>query len=224
ISSHDLQEPLRKIQSFGDRLKTGERDQLSEQGKDYLDRILNAASRMQNLINDLLAFSRVSTRVQEFSSINLNTLLKEVLSDMEVSIERAGAEVVSELLPTIPGEPTLIRQLFQNLISNAVKFRKPDIAPRIRIYSKTVTGSNPHVDLYFEDNGIGFDEKYLDKIFNIFQRLEGQKYEGSGIGLAICKKIALKHGGTITAKSEPGKGALFIVSLATPNTTPGPSH
>ncbi len=213
ISSHDLQEPLRKIQSFGDRLKTVEREHLSDQGKDYLDRILNAASRMQTLINDLLAFSRVSTRTQEYSPVNLNRLLEEVLSDLEVTVEKAGAQIKAEPLPTIVAEPTQMRQLFQNLISNAIKFRKPDVPCVIKIYSKPSIIPNL-IDIFFEDNGIGFDEKYVDKIFNIFQRLEGQKYEGSGIGLAICRKIAMKHGGNVTAQSTLGKGSVFIVSLS----------
>lgn len=214
ISSHDLQEPLRKIQSFGDRLKSVESANFSEQGKDYLDRILNAASRMQILINDLLAFSRVSTRAQAFSFIDLNTILKEVLSDMEVTIEKTATKIKAEKLPSIVAEPTQIRQLFQNLISNAVKFRKEEETPVIKIYSKSNPSNSNLIDIIFEDNGIGFDEKYIDKIFTIFQRLEGQKYEGSGIGLAICRKIAMRHSGNITAKSKNGKGSTFIVTLA----------
>jgi len=222
VSSHDLQEPLRKIQSFGDRLLSKERENLSETGKDYLDRILNAASRMQRLIDDLLSFSRVTTKAKPFIQVDLNEILKEVLSDIEVSIEKSGAIIDAEKLPVIQGEPTQMRQLFQNLISNALKFRKDGVKPIIKIYSKNIqrrdhltsTPGDQSIELYFEDNGIGFSEKYLDKIFNIFQRLEGQKYEGSGVGLAICRKIATHHGGTITAKSTLGEGATFIVTLA----------
>lgn len=214
ISSHDLQEPLRKIQSFGDRLKTAESDHFSEKGKDYLDRILNAAERMQNLINDLLAFSRLSTRAQVFSSVDLNKVMNDVVSDMEVTIEKTGSKIVAEDLPTIVAEPTQMRQLFQNLISNAIKFRKEDEPSVIKIYAKPSTVSNNLIDILFEDNGIGFEEKYIEKIFTIFQRLEGKKYEGSGIGLAICRKIAIFHGGNITASSQPGKGSTFIVTLA----------
>ena len=222
VSSHDLQEPLRKIQSFGDRVLTKEYDKLSDEGKDYITRMLNAAQRMQNLINDLLSFSRLTTKAKPFSRVDLNNVLKGVLSDLEVTIEKTGATIQAENLPTIEAEPTQMRQLFQNLISNGIKFRKADQTPEIKIYSKitqrqkhlTATPGDEKVEIYFEDNGIGFDEKYLDKIFAIFQRLEGQKYEGSGIGLAICRKIAIRHGGDITAKSAPGHGTTFIVTLA----------
>jgi two-component system sensor kinase FixL len=223
VSSHDLQEPLRKIQAFGDRLKSKETEQLTEQGKDYVDRMLNAASRMQRLINDLLSFSRVTSKSQPFVKVDLNLIVKEVLSDLEISIEKNKAKISLEPLPVIEADPTQMRQLFQNLVSNAIKFRKENQNPEIKIYSKniqkkahlTATPGDEIIELYFEDKGIGFDEKYLDKIFNIFQRLEGQKYEGSGIGLAICRKIAIRHGGNITASSLPDKGAKFVVTLAT---------
>ncbi len=222
VSSHDLQEPLRKIQAFGDRLKTKEFDNLSEQGKDYVDRMLNAASRMQILINDLLSFSRVTTKSKPFIKVNLDQVLTEVLSDLEVAITRSNAEIIRAPLPVIEGEPTQMRQLFQNLISNAIKFRKEGENPIINIYAKNLqrqahliaTPGDEVTEIYVEDNGIGFDEKYLDRIFNIFQRLEGQKYEGSGVGLAICRKIAIRHGGDITARSQPGVGTRFIVTLS----------
>ena len=222
VSSHDLQEPLRKIQAFGDRLKTKDQQNLSEQGKDYLDRMMNAASRMQNLINDLLSFSRVTTKAKPFVPVDLNQVLTEVLSDLEIAIERTQAEIIRSPLPVIEAEPTQMRQLFQNLISNSIKFRKENEKPIINIYAKhiqkkahlTATPGDEVTDIYVEDNGIGFDEKYLDRIFNIFQRLEGHKYEGSGIGLAICRKIAIRHGGDITAKSQPGVGTRFIITLA----------
>lgn len=222
VSSHDLQEPLRKIQAFGDRVLNKEYQKLSDQGKDYINRMLHAASRMQNLINDLLSFSRVTSMAKPFSKINLDQILSEVLSDMEVAIEKSGAEIIRSPLPEIEGEPTQIRQLFQNLISNAIKFRKDNENPIINIYAKnlqrqahlTATPGDEATAIYFEDNGIGFDEKYLDKIFNIFQRLEGQKFEGSGVGLATCRKIAIRHGGNITAQSQPGIGTRFIVTLA----------
>jgi two-component system, LuxR family, sensor kinase FixL len=222
VSSHDLQEPLRKIQAFGDRLKMKEYENLSEQGKDYVDRMLNAANRMQNLINDLLTFSRVTSKAKPFVKTDLNQILQEVLSDLEIAIERSGAEIETSSLPVMQAEPTQMRQLLQNLISNSIKFRKDDEKPHIKVYAKelqlqahlTSTPGDELVELHIEDNGIGFDEKYLDRIFNIFQRLEGQKYEGSGIGLAICRKIAIRHGGDITAKSKPGEGTHFIVTLS----------
>jgi two-component system sensor kinase FixL len=227
VSSHDLQEPLRKIQAFGDRLKAKETENLTEQGKDYINRMLNAASRMQSLINDLLTFSRVTTKAQPFSKVNLNEILAGVLSDLEVAIVQTNARIEAEKLPSIEAEPIQMRQLFQNLIANAIKFRKEDTTPHIKIFTKHLqrkahliaTPGDQLLEIYFEDNGIGFDEKYLDKIFNVFQRLEGQKYEGSGIGLAICRKIAIRHGGNITARSQPGKGSTFIVTLAIKQTT-----
>ncbi|WP_246000840.1 sensor histidine kinase [Pontibacter diazotrophicus] len=222
VSSHDLQEPLRKIQAFGDRLVTKEYDKLSEQGKDYVDRMLNAASRMQNLINDLLNFSRVTSKPKSFVKVSLDTILSEVISDLEVTIEQTGAVINRSPLPEIEAEPTQMRQLFQNLLSNAIKFRKEDVTPVINIYAKnlqrqahlTATPGDEVTEIHVEDNGIGFDEKYLDRIFNIFQRLEGQKYEGSGIGLAVCRKIAVRHGGDITATSQAGVGTQFIITLA----------
>lgn len=218
ISSHDLQEPLRKIQSFGDRLKIIDGDKLSDQGKDYLERMQNAAERMQNLINDLLKFSRLSTKEEVFEKINLNIILKEVLEDLEVTIEKTNATIEFDELPVIEASPVQMRQLFQNLITNGIKFRKENEAPVIKIsYRKKAAshGSGEFVEIHFKDNGIGFEEKYNDRIFNIFQRLEGKKYEGSGIGLAICRKICMKHGGNITAKSVVGEGAEFIVILKT---------
>jgi len=222
VSSHDLQEPLRKIQAFGDRLRTKEHANLSDQGKDYVDRMLNAASRMQNLINDLLAFSRVTTKSKPFVKVSLDKILTEVLSDLEITIEKTNADIQRTVLPEIEAEPTQMRQLFQNLISNAIKFRKEDEQPIIKISTQqiqrqahlTATPGDEQVEITIEDNGIGFNEKYLDRIFNIFQRLEGQKYEGSGIGLAICRKIAIRHGGDITARSQPGVGTRFIITLA----------
>ncbi|KAA6430814.1 PAS domain S-box protein [Rufibacter glacialis] len=223
VSSHDLQEPLRKIQAFGDRLKTKEQANLSGQGQDYVDRMLNAAVRMQNLINDLLTFSRVTTKSKPFEEVDLNAVLNGVLSDLEITIEQTKTVIERTPLPTIEAEPTQMRQLFQNLISNAIKFRKDSGTPVVRIAARNVqrtahltsTPGDEHVEIEVADNGIGFDEKYLDRIFNIFQRLEGQKYEGSGIGLAICRKIAIRHGGDITARSTPGVGTTFIISLAT---------
>ncbi|GAB3196289.1 two-component system sensor kinase FixL [Pontibacter aydingkolensis] len=222
VSSHDLQEPLRKIQAFGDRLLIKEYDNLSEQGKDYVDRMLNAASRMQNLINDLLGFSRVTTKSKPFVKVKLDDILTEVISDLEVTIEQTNTQIIRSPLPEIEAEPTQIRQVFQNLLSNAIKFRKDNESPIINIYAKnlqrkahlTATPGDEVTEIYVEDNGIGFDEKYLDRIFNIFQRLEGQKYEGSGIGLAVCRKIAIRHGGDITAQSQPGIGTRFIITLA----------
>lgn len=226
ISSHDLQEPLRKIRAFGDRLKMMEYDKLGDQGKDYLDRMLNAAVRMQTLINDLLTFSRLTTRAKSFQPVDLEKVLREVLSDMEVTVEKSGAVIRHDPLPVIDAEPTQMRQLFQNLLSNAIKFRHENSVPEVTISCRTVHDDygNELAEIRVKDNGIGFDTKYNDRIFNIFQRLDGLKYEGSGIGLAICRKIAIRHGGNITAESEPGKGATFIVTLKKQQFVPIPNE
>lgn len=214
ISSHDLQEPLRKIQSFGGRVLAGEHDKLSDDGKDYLTRVLNAAARMQSLINDLLTFSRLTTRSKTSVEVDLNVVAAEVMQDMEVTIAKNNARIVVDPLPRVVAEPTQMRQLFQNLLVNAIKFRKADVDPVIHISAGRVdfNGHDYH-ELRFEDNGIGFNEKYAEKIFGIFQRLEGSRYEGSGIGLTICKKIVSRHGGAISVKSTPGKGSVFLIRL-----------
>ena len=211
VAAHDLQEPLRKVQAFSDRIKVKCRSELSETGLDYLTRIQNSTERMQTLINDLLTFSRVTTRAQPFAKTDLNTVLTDVLSDLEISIEKVGGKIEFSELPTIEADASQMRQLFQNLISNSLKFHKEGEKPHIRVSAET---KNDRVQLSFQDNGIGFDEKYLDRIFTIFQRLHGRhEYEGTGVGLAVCKRIAERHGGTITAISSPGAGAKFIVTM-----------
>lgn len=220
IAAHDLQEPLRKIQSFSDRLVTKIKDQLSPEALDYLQRIQNSAGRMQTLINDLLSYSRVTTKAQPFSRVSLDQILSQVVSDLELRIEQTKASVRWENLPTLDSDPTQMRQLFQNLIGNALKFTAKDQVAQVKISGRVFEdpsdkGAHQRIcQILVEDNGIGFDEKYLDRIFTLFQRLHGrQEYEGTGIGLAICRKIVDRHGGTLTARSEPGKGATFIISL-----------
>lgn len=218
VASHDLQEPLRKIKTFGDRLKASCGDVLNEQGRDYLERMQNAARRMQTLIEDLLTLSRVTTRAQPFVAVDLLQVTQEVLSDLEISIQQTGATIEIGELPVIDADPLQMRQLLQNLIGNALKFHQKEIQPVVKIYSKILYDSE-HVSpeqcqIIVEDNGIGFNEKYLDRIFNVFQRLHGRsEYDGTGIGLAICRKIVERHQGSITARSEPGRGAKFIVTL-----------
>ena len=215
-ASHDLQEPLRKIKTFGDRLKATCGDALTPQGRDYLERMQNAAQRMQNLIEDLLTLSRVTTRAQPFVSVDLAQVTQEVLSDLEVNIQQTGACVEVGELATITGDPLQMRQLLQNLIGNALKFHQQQEPPFVKIYSQItrIAGGSEHCQIIVEDDGIGFDEKYLNRIFNVFQRLHGRsEYEGTGIGLAICRKIAERHHGSITAQSKPGQGAKFIVTL-----------
>jgi PAS domain S-box-containing protein len=216
IASHDLQEPLRKIKAFGDRLKSTCHDALSEPGRDYLGRMQNAAERMQALIDDLLTLSRVTTRAQPFTPANLQKIAEEVLSDLEIRISQTEAKIELAYLPTINADPLQMRQLLQNLIGNALKFHRSQTVPIVRIYSQMISAENETqlCQLVVEDNGIGFDEKYCDRIFQVFQRLHGRsEYEGTGIGLAICRKIVERHQGSIIAQSKIGQGAKFIVTL-----------
>ena len=214
IASHDLQEPLRKIQAFGERLVNRYADQIPAEGQDYLRRMQSAALRMQNLLNDLLAYSRVNTRPQPLRQIQLGEIAAEVLSDLEVRLEESGGRVELGELPAVQADALQMRQLFQNLIGNALKFRGPDTPPLVRVYAEHPEEENGSFRLCIEDNGIGFDEAYLERIFQPFQRLHGRsEYEGSGIGLAICRKIVERHNGSITASSAPGQGASFIVTL-----------
>jgi PAS domain S-box-containing protein len=217
IASHDLQEPLRKITAFGDRLKATCQDALTDKGYDYLQRMQNAAERMQVLIEDLLTLSRITTRAQPFVEVNLTRVTQEVLSDLEIRIAQTEARIEIGELPTIKADPLQMRQLLQNLISNALKFHLDNQPPIVKIYSQKSENqqlNSEYCQIIIEDNGIGFEEKYLDRIFNVFQRLHGRtEYEGTGMGLAICRKIVERHQGSITAKSEPGKGASFILTI-----------
>lgn len=212
VASHDLQEPLRKIQTFSERL--GARaENFDPQSRDYLERMRAAANRMQTLIHDLLDYSRVSSRGKPFEMLDTEQVLDGVLRDMETDLENSNAQVQREPLPPIQGDPTQIRQLLQNLLSNAVKFHKDEQPPCIRIYAEQEESGE--WTLSVEDQGIGFDEKYLDRIFNPFQRLHGRGvYPGTGIGLAIVKKIVDRHHARISASSTPGQGSLFRVTFA----------
>lgn len=227
VASHDLQEPLRKIQAFGDRLKAKCDAANLQDGRDYLDRMQSAAARMQTLIFDLLTFSRVISRTEPFTPIALNQVVRDILSDLEVRIEKTGGKVEVGELPTVEGDSTQLRQLLQNLIGNALKFHAPGKPPVVKVNSRLLptppafakadgTSEQPaqRCEITVADNGIGFDEKYLDKIFAVFQRLHGrQEYEGTGIGLAVCRRIVERHNGSITAQSKPGEGATFIITL-----------
>ncbi len=211
IASHDLQEPLRKVLAFGDRLDRKYKEVLDETGQDYLKRMRDASQRMQTLINDLLSFSRVSTRAQPFTDVDLNLLVQDVISDLENQIDRTQGKVEFNSMPTIDADPTQMHQLLQNLITNALKFHQDDVSPLIQV-SAQILGSKCQICV--KDNGIGFEMQYLDRIFKPFQRLHGrQEYEGSGMGLAICRRIVERHAGEITAVSTPGEGSTFIVSL-----------
>lgn len=214
VASHDLQEPLRKIQTFAERLQA-RASGLDEQSRDYLGRMGSAAERMQALIRHLLAYSRVASHPQGFVHLELEQLLDEVLQDLESSIERSGARIVRAPLPAIAGDPSQMRQLLQNLLGNALKFHKPGEPPRIRIHAEHAPSGE--WSLCVSDQGIGFDEKHFERIVQPFQRLHGrQEYPGSGIGLAIVKKIAEHHGAQLSATSQPGKGATFRVTFPAP--------
>ena len=224
VATHDLQEPLRKIQTFGDLLATTSSEVLDENARGYVHSMRDASGRMRTLLNDLLSFSRVSGEAQPYAPVHLGRLTQDVLSDLEPLIAETGGRVDVGDLPTIDADPTQMRQLEQNLIGNALKFRRPDEPPVVKIRGRLLDGhegsasSGPQSDgtweITVEDNGIGFDEKYLDRIFTVFQRLHGRDtYEGTGIGLATCRKIVERHGGSITAQSRPGEGATFIVTL-----------
>ncbi|MBW2258948.1 MAG: hypothetical protein JRF18_00655 [Deltaproteobacteria bacterium] len=211
VASHDLQEPLRKIQAFGDRLRGKYADMLDDRGRDYLWRMGSAAARMQTLISDLLTLSRVTTQAQPFVPVNLGKVVKDVLSDLEDHIKRTGGHVKVSDMPTIDADPTQMRQLFQNLIDNGLKFHLPEEKPVVSIRTQQL---DEICQIIVEDNGIGFDEKHIERIFTVFQRLHGRgEYDGTGVGLPICRKIAERHGGTITATSTPNQGATFVVTL-----------
>lgn len=213
VASHDLQEPLRKIQAFGDLLESEYKDVLGE-GAEYLTRMRGAASRMSILIQDLLAFSRVSTKPQQIDQIDLNVVVKEVVGDLETRITENQGTVVLSKLPAVWADPTHMRQLFQNLIGNALKFHRQGVPPKVSVSLKPRGKNDKYYEIQVKDNGIGFDEKYLDRIFSVFQRLHGRdSYEGTGIGLAVCRKIAERYGGKIEAKSKPNVGSTFIIKL-----------
>ncbi|GAB3512788.1 hypothetical protein GCM10027341_53990 [Spirosoma knui] len=225
VASHDLQEPLRKIRQFGDLLKTRYADSVGEELV-YIERMQSAAARMSTLIKDLLDFSRISTRRDTSGPVQLTDVVNTVLSTLELTLQETGAQVRVEPLPTVVGDASQLGQLFQNLLANALKFRRPDALPLVDVRARWLAadhlpaGIKPgrsaiayhRIDVI--DNGIGFDEKYLDRIFQVFQRLHSRKeFAGTGIGLAICEKVAANHGGAITAHSQPGQGATFSVYL-----------
>ena len=221
VASHDLQEPLRKVRAFGDRLQAKYGAVLDAQGRDYLERMQNAAERMQDSLNALLTYSRVTTRAQPFEKVNLATIVPEVMSGFRTQMERLGGQAEVGDLPVIEADPSQMRQLLQHLVSNALKFHREDEPPLVRIHARAVDHEQEDglpgdkwYQIIVQDNGIGFEEKYVERIFQPFQRLHGRgQYEGSGMGLAICRKIVERHGGAITAKSAPGQGATFIITL-----------
>ena len=238
VASHDLQEPLRKIQAFGDLLKSEFGKELGTEGRDFVERMQNASRRMNMLISDLLAFSRVTTKAQPFTPVNLAEVAGEVVNDLEARIKQTGGTVEVGDLPTIDADPMQMRQLLQNLIANALKFHRKTDPPVVKLYGQRLSSPSVSTDeeaanadgnghqeappedldgfyqLTVADNGIGFEEKYLDRIFTPFQRLHVRsEYEGTGMGLAVCRKIVERHGGAITAQSQPGVGSTFLITL-----------
>ncbi len=227
IASHDLREPLRKIHSFGERLKDKFSETLGERGNDYIERMMNASDRMQTLIDDLLNYSRVTSHGKVFEKINLKNVARAVISDLSVLILESEATIILSSLPTISVDESQLRQLFQNLIGNAVKFSKSDVLPEIKIYSEKISNDDESskgirnedcVKIIIEDNGIGIDMEYSEKIFGVFERLHGRsEYKGTGIGLSIVKKIVERHNGKIILKSELDVGTKFEIYLPKEN-------
>jgi hypothetical protein len=221
MASHDLQEPLRKIRMFSDRLLSRYGDILKDDVQMLL-RIQQSAERTQALIADILDFSKISIEQSEFTNSDLNSLLEELISDMDEEIKQKEATITLDKMPSLYVSKRLMRPLFQNLIANALKYAKKNEAPVVHIHSEMAqtnvgrNGSEPnkYCRIFVEDNGIGFDQKYAEDIFGMFKRLHNNgEYEGTGIGLALCKKIVEQHNGFITARSKPGEGSTFIISL-----------
>ena len=211
VASHDLQEPLRKIQTFCDMAQKRCAPVLDSTSKDYLERVVNSAARMRQLLNDLLQFSRVATRLEPFKKIDLVKIVREAADVFEAAVKETGCKIEIENLPAIEADESQMLRLFQNLIGNALKFRGSE-TPHIRVYGKL--DGKRICEIFVKDNGIGFDHQYAELIFKPFQRLHVlSEYEGTGMGLAICRKIVERHGGNIRAESEPGKGAIFIIRL-----------
>lgn len=223
MASHDLQEPIRKIRIFSNRIAEKYYEQIGDEGKVYIDKMQLACSRMQNLIGDILAFSKISVTKDSLELSDMNKLLDEVVNEMELPIQEKKAKVSIDKLPSVYVNPVLIKSLFQNLISNSLKYSKDDVTPEIRItggidksykVNDQQTETTKYCRIYVQDNGIGFDQQYAEQIFTMFTRLHvNTEYAGTGIGLAICKKIVEEHSGYISAKSEISKGTTFTISL-----------
>lgn len=231
IASHDLQEPLRKIRTFSDRIASQYSDKLDNEGLLYIDKMQAACERMQNLINDILEFSKIAGSKDSLVYSDMNKVLEEVLSDMDLLIQEKNAVISMEPLPRLFVYPTLIKPLFVNIIGNALKYSRSNVAPVIKISSKIETPEISASDgmplkkycrINIEDNGIGFEQRYAEQIFNMFKRLHGNsEYAGTGIGLAICKKIVEEHNGYISAKSVVDEGTTFTISMPVEVAFPG---
>ncbi len=219
VASHDLQEPLRKIEAFGDRLITRCGDQLDDNGRLYTDRMMNASGRMRQLINDLLSYSRVGTQEPITSQTDLAQIAHDVVNDLEETIAEKSGRIDIGSLPVVQADPMQMRQLFQNLLSNSIKYSDPERPPIVEIHHELTDDGMCH--LQFTDNGIGFQQQHAERIFEVFQRLHGRsEFAGTGIGLATCRRIVDRHNGKISAISEPGVGSLFslVVPIKQPET------
>jgi len=222
MASHDLQEPLRKIRFYSDRLFHRYNDALAEEGKDDIGRIQKLSERMQTMIKDILSFSKISADEQPLIKTDLNVILRDVVSDLETEVNTKGAQIMIDALPSLQVNAALMRLLFINLVGNALKFSKKNETPIIKISAETNFNGdidqpgikNNYVRITVQDNGIGFEQQYAKQIFDMFKRLNGKsEFEGTGIGLALCKRIVEKHGGFLSAKSKVGEGATFTISL-----------
>lgn len=212
VASHDLQEPLRKLRMFGDRLKQRLPALSDPEAAQLVERMNGAAERLQTLIEELLQYSRVASEVRPLARVDLNVLARQAVEELSGAVERTGARIEVEALPSIPADAARMRQVFSNLISNALKFARPGVPPRVTIRAQPAGDELWAVRV--EDNGIGFDQRYAERIFGLFQRLHGRaEYPGSGIGLAICRRVVEHHGGTIEAEGRPGAGAAFTMLL-----------
>ncbi len=221
LASHDLQEPLRKVRMFGDRLRDKYGDILDHAGRDYLRRMNQACRRMSKFIDDLLAYSRITTQARPFEEVDLNQAAEYARVNLEGRIEESAGMVTIHALPAVEADFNQMAQLFQNLMSNALKFHREGVAPEVIVQGRTVrTNTGDQCEIMIQDNGIGFSPEYSEEIFMPFRRLHGRsEYKGTGIGLALCRKIVERHRGELSAESEPGKGSRFIITL--PLTAPG---
>lgn len=222
VASHDLQEPLRKIQSFATLVTDRYGNLFNQESQVFMNKIIHSAERMSKLIKDLLNFSRMSSNREDFKPVRLDDIVQRILDDQELRVKGLNVQVEIGRLPMIQGVPSQLEHLFANLVSNALKFLRPDVQPLLRIQAISIDGSaykeliagRRYFEITVEDNGIGFDEKYLDHIFKVFQRLHGKaEFEGTGIGLAICKRVVVYHHGFITARSQLNHGTTFVIVL-----------
>jgi signal transduction histidine kinase len=221
-----MKEPIRKILTYTEKLRNDLKQRMNDRELKMCERVINSTERMQILVEDLLEFSHVSAQPSELETVDLNEKIRRVLADLELPIEEKKAQVTTYPLPTVRGNRRQLQQLFQNLIANALKYSRRDVQPQITISSRIVSGSEVPVNIPAEladnrfhlievsDNGIGFDQKYAEQIFKMFQRLHGRsEYSGTGVGLSIARKVVQNHNGYIWAEGEPDKGATFRVLL-----------